>query len=143
MSPNRRSFLLGSSMVMTALAGCQTLAFGERTQIDLQLANYTDREQRLKLSLLPEDGDGSDKPTVDSKEYTVPAPESPSDAAGGIRKNDIAPERRYLVRVELRNGRFETFHTHYHPNGSTDEEIFIRIYRDETTENLFVDFRGV
>ena len=130
-------------MLITAFSGCQTLGLGERSKIDLQLANYTERDQRLKLSLIPEGGDGSDEPAIDSKEYTAPAPESPSDAAGGIRKNNIATERRYLVHVEPRNGRFEAFHTHYNPAATTDDEIFIRIYRDEKTENLFVDFRGI
>ena len=56
---------------------------------------------------------------------------------------DVVPERRYLVRVLLKNGRFETFHAHYYPAESTTKAIEFGIYRDETTANLFVDFRGL
>lgn len=143
MTCGRRAFLLGSSMAITAFAGCQALDSEEQSQLDLELANYTNQDQRLKLSLLPEDGNGSEEPVLDGKVYTVPAPESDNDTAGTLRETDIAPERRYLVRVQLRNGRLKRFHTHYHPSGSTDEEIFIGIRRDDTSESLFVDFRSV
>jgi hypothetical protein len=143
MARDRRAFLFGSSAVMTAFAGCQTLSSGEQSQLDLALANYTTQEQQLRITILPEGGNGSEEPVMDDREYTVPAPESDSDAAGTVRESDIAPESRYLVRVQLRNGRFERFHTHYRPSVSSDEEIFIGIRRDDSSEYLFVDFRSV
>lgn len=87
----------------------------------------------------------TDKPTSEgamalNKEYRVPAPEDGS-SAGTIRGTDIAPERKYLVRVLLKNGRFERFHAHYYPDESETGIIDISIYRDEATKNLFVDFR--
>lgn len=140
---SRRSFLIGSCATIASLSGCQTRGSGQRPQIGLTLRNYTDQAQPLQLSLLREDKTTSGEATVLSKEYTVPAPETDGASAGTLRKTDIVPERRYLVRVLLKNGNFERYHAHYYPAGSTAETIDIGIYRDETTEKLFVDFRSL
>ena len=144
MARSRRAVLLGGGgAAMTALAGCQTLDSGGRPQIDLELSNYTARAQRVKVSLLPEGGNGPAEPVLDNREYTVPASESDDDAAGAVRVTDVASERRYLVRVQLRRGRLTRFHAHYRPAASSDSVISIGIRRDEASDDLFVDVRSV
>jgi len=142
MPSTRRKILIGSSVAIGAIAGCQGVNLGESPQIGLILRNYTDKEQPLRLKLLHEDKSELDEASVLKTNYTVPAP-GEGDSAGTIRETDVVPERRYIIRVLLKNGRFERFHSHYYPDGSTNDDIVIRIYRDETTENLFVDFRSV
>jgi hypothetical protein len=71
------------------------------------------------------------------------SPEDTDESAGTIRETDVVPERPYLVRVLLKNGRFERFHAHYYPVESNTEAIEFGIYRVETTANLFVDFRSL
>ncbi|WP_157746024.1 hypothetical protein [Halorubrum trapanicum] len=143
MPSTRRSILIGSSVAIGAIAGCQSVNLGDPREIDLTLRNYTDKEQPLRLELLREDKTELGEASVLDTEYTVPAPGEGDDSAGTIRETDVVPERRYIVRVLLKNGRHEQFHSHYYPDGSTDDEIDISIYRDETTENLFVDFRAI
>jgi hypothetical protein len=127
---------------MAALSGCQRLGQQARPRIDLVLRNYTDSAQPLRLSLLREDGSRRQEALVLTEDYTVPAPGNDG-PAGTVRETDAVPERTYLVRVLLKNGRFERFHAHYRPGGSTAGGIEIRVYRDETTSNLFVDFRSI
>lgn len=138
----RRNVLIGSSAAIGAIAGCQRFDPGSSPEIGLRLDNYTDTEQHLKLELRREDRDESGGGAVLATEYAVPAPEG-DDSAGTVRERNLVPERRYLVRVSLKNGRFERFHAHYYPDESTSREIDIGIYRDETTQNLFVDFRSL
>ena len=143
MCPHRRSFLIAGCSALTALSGCQSLGQGQRPQIDLEIRNYTDEPQPLKLELLREDEPTRSEALELYRDYTVPAPEDSETPAGTVRRQDVAPERQYLVRVLLKNGRFERRHAHYYPDGSTTEPIEFRIYRDETTANLFLDFRGL
>lgn len=143
MSCSRRSILIAGSSVLAVLSGCQRIGLGQRSQIDLTLRNYTDQPQPLKLELLREDKKTHSEAAVFNREYTVPAPETADESAGTIRNPDIVPERQYLVRVLLKNRRFERFHAHYYPAESTTEAIEFGIYRDETTAELFVDFRGL
>ena len=143
MPSDRRSFLIAGCSALAALSGCQGLSQGQRPQIDLETRNYTDEPQPLKLELLRQDKPTRSDALVLNKDYTVPAPDDSDTPAGTTRMSDIAPERRYLVRVLLKNGRFETFHAHYYPAESTTKAIEFGIYRDETTANLFVDFRGL
>lgn len=130
-----------SSAAVLSLAGCQGRIFGDPADLGLTLRNYTDTAQPLQLELLREDKNQSAEATALRKEYTVPAPEPGGDSAGTIRKSGIVPKRQYLVRVVLQNGRFERFHAHYYPDESTAEAIDVSIYRDESTDTLFVDFR--
>ncbi|WP_265108231.1 hypothetical protein [Halosolutus halophilus] len=143
MPRSRRSFLIAGSVALTALSGCQSIGQGEQSQISLTLRNYTDNPQPLKLELLREDERTHSEATVLNRDYTVPAPEDTDDSAGAIHESDVVPERQYLVRVLLKNGRFERFHAHYYPAESNTEAIEFGIYRDETTANLFVDFRSL
>lgn len=143
MSHSRRTFLMGISLAITTLSGCQRLASGEQSHIDLDIANYTDRAQPLKLTLLREDETGSDDPVVLDKQYTVPPPANDSKSAGTIRKSDVAPKKRYLVRVLLKYGGFERSHAHYYPSESPENRIDLMIRRDDTTDDLFVDYRSL
>lgn len=143
MSHTRRSFLIGSSITITAVAGCQKLAFEDQSQIDLAIANYTERIQPLKLTLLRGDESGAEDPVELDKEYTVPAPESDSESAGSIFKTDVAPKRPYLVRVQLKYGGLERSHAHYYPSESPEDRIGLMIRRDEKTDELFVDYRSL
>jgi hypothetical protein len=127
---------------VAALSGCQRLGRQDRPRIGLVVRNYTDSAQPLGLSFLREDRDSHQNALVFREDYTVPAPGSDR-PAGTIRRTDVVPERRYLVRVLLKNGRFERFHAHYRPDESTAEPLEIRIYRDETTADLYVDFRSL
>ncbi|WP_049906365.1 hypothetical protein [Halorubrum tebenquichense] len=143
MPSRRRSLLIAGCSAITALSGCQGLGQGQRPRIDLEIRNYTDEPQPLKLELLREDEPTRSEALVLDREYTVPASDGSDDSAGTTRTSDVVPERRYLVRVLLKNGRFETFHAHYYPAESNTKAIDFGIYRDETTENPFVDFRGL
>jgi hypothetical protein len=143
MPSTRRKILIGSSVAIGAIAGCQSVNLGESRKIGLTLRNYTDKEQPLQIELLREDKNEMSEASVLDTEYTVPAPGGSNESAGTIRETDLVPERRYIVRVLLKNGRNEQFHSHYYPDGSTGDEIDISIYRDETTQNLFVDFRAL
>ena len=143
MSRSRRSFLIAGTVALTALSGCQRNGQGDPPQISLILRNYTDIPQPLKLELLREDQRTHSEASVLNQDYTVPAPEDTDESAGTIRDPDVVPERPYLVRVLLKNGRFERFHAHYYPAKSTTGAIEFGIYRDKTTENLFVDFRSL
>lgn len=134
---------MGSSVAITAFAGCQTLTSEDQSQIDLAIANYTDQIQPLKLKLLRVDESGAEDPVVLNKEYTVPAPESDSETVGKIIKTDVAPKRQYLVRVQLKYGRLQRSHGHYYPSESPEDRISLMIRRDEKTDELFVDYRSL
>ena len=142
MAHSRRSLVLGSSAALAALAGCRGLGLGNRPQLGLTLRNYTDTGQPLQLTLLGATDDTHEGAVVLEEEFTVPAPEG-GDAAGTIRRSDVVPARRYLVRVLLRNGPFDRFHAHYYPEDSTPAAIDLAIRRTEPAGKLSVDFRGL
>lgn len=128
---------------MTALAGCQSLRSKNQSEIDLVIANYTDRIQPMKLKLLRVDDSEAEDPVELNKEYTVPAPESDNESAGSILKTDVAPKKQYLVRVQLKYGGLERSHAHYYPSESPEDRISLMIRRDENTGELFVDYRSL
>jgi hypothetical protein len=47
--------------------------------------------------------------------------------------------RRYLFRVNLREVRASEFTYHYYPGETTGNSMNIRVYRDEDTDELYVD----
>lgn len=143
MALHRRTFLAGSGAAAATLAGCQGVLPGDRPRMDVAFANYTDTVQPLNLEVLREDRSEYHDALVLDRTFEVPPPEG-EESAGTLRQADAVPRRKYLFRVLLRNGRFESFQYQYYPGETMSDpesaEIIIRIYRDEGTGNLYVRF---
>ncbi|MEF8757668.1 MAG: hypothetical protein V5A33_05490 [Halobacteriales archaeon] len=143
MSLRRRAFLLGSSGVVASLSGCTDVFSTSSPTVDLNLANYTAETQPLKLELLRTDRDDHGDANVFAREFELPPPPA-DEPAGVVREPDVVQRRRYLVRVLPKFGRGQWHHHHFYPGeDGTDpdsEEIFVALYRDDETENLYVRF---
>lgn len=139
----RRTFLLGSGGAVASLAGCADVFSASTPMVDLDLANYTAETQPLKLELLRTDRDDHGGALAFAREFELPPP-SEDESAGVVREPDVVQRRRYLVRVLPKFGRGQWHHHHFYPGeDATDpdsEEIFVALYRDEETENLYFRF---
>lgn len=135
----RRTFLIGSSAALVPLAGCLDGVLTNRSNVDLNLFNYTDEEQPLKIELLPDGSDANGGSLEFEREFNLPPPPE-GDSAGVVREADIAPQRRYVVRVLLKFGRGEWDHHHHYPRPTGPSDIDIRVYRDEETGALYTRF---
>lgn len=143
MSLRRRAFLLGSSGAVVSLSGCADLFSSTGPKIDLVLANYTDETQPMKVEILRTDRDDQGDALVFAREFEPPPPPE-DESAGVVRESDVVQRRRYLVRVLPKFGRGQWHHHHFYPGGDTtdpdSDEIFVALYRDEETENLYFRF---
>ena len=144
MNLNRRqATFLGGSAMFTALSGCQSVPVLNQARIDLTVFNYTSEPQPLTVELLRVDKSEYQEALIFRREVTPPAP-SNGDSAGRAQENNIAPKRRYLVRVLLRNSNAQWHHHHFYPgmegSGSLAERIYVRVYHEENTNDLYVRF---
>ena len=143
MSLRRRAFLLGSSGTVASLAGCADVFSTGTPTVDLVLANYTAETQPLKLELLRTDRDDHADALAFARRFELP-PSPQDEPAGVVREPDAVQRRRYLVRVLPKFGRGQWHHHHFYPGeDATDpdsEEVFVALYRDAETENLYVRF---
>ncbi|WP_119821242.1 hypothetical protein [Halalkaliarchaeum desulfuricum] len=142
MSLPRRSLLVGGGAVLSALAGCTDLGSGGSHEMDLVFVNYTSEVRRLRIELLRHDGEEYRDALAYDEEVEIPSEDE--DSAGLVRKYDVVPRRRYLVRVLLWGGRGQWHHYHFFPGESTtepeQERLFIRVYRDDEADELYVRF---
>lgn len=104
--------------------------------------NYTGEDRRLKLELLRHDEEEYRDALAFHDEVEIPAEDG--DSAGVLRNADAVARRRYLVRVLLWGGRGQRHESHFYPGESTTdpelEKLFIRVYRDDDTDELYVRF---
>lgn len=140
MPSRRESLVLGGSTLAVLVSGCQTVLNVGRSPIDLQFYNYTDRTQPLKLELLRTGNRTHGAAAVVDREFEVPPP-SGDEPTGTVRKPDIAERRAYVVRVLLKYGDGTWAHHHFYPDDSSHNQVDIRIYPREQTDDLYVRFR--
>lgn len=139
MSPSRRTLLTGAAALTLPMSGCLNQVLGRGPAVDLILRNYTSEAQPLQVELLREDRSEISEAQVLRREFEVPPP-SGEDPAGVVRRPELVPRTRYLVRVRLKFGRGEWDHTHFVPGRSGAAEIDIRVYRDDETGALYTRF---
>lgn len=130
--------LAGSSALLVPLAGCVGEVLSSRSRLDLVLRNYTADRQPLQVEVFRADGSGDGSVLLEG-EFEV-LPPADGDTAGTLRRPDVVPARRLLVRVRLKFGRGTWNHHHHVPDSGGPEEIDIRVYRDEDTGALYSQF---
>lgn len=143
MSPTRREIILLSGSAVTAgLAGCQAPLRAHSPQFDLELANYTDQEQPLRIRVLRADSEEYNEAEVFAREFEVPPPEA-GESAGTLVERDIVERRPYILRVQPKFGNGQWYHHHYFPRESTTDDagsFDIRLYREEESGDVYPRF---
>lgn len=144
MSLTRREMvLLSGSAVTVGLAGCQTPLGSETSRIDLELRNYTDEAQSVRIRVLRTDREEHNDAEVFAREFEVPAPEA-GESAGTLVERDIIERRPYILRVQPKFGNGQWYHHHYYPRESGTHEdggsFDIRLYRDEESGDIYPRF---
>lgn len=127
--------LAAGSALLVPLSGCVGESLSSGSQLDLVLRNYTDERQPLQIEVVSDDGTG-DGSVLLREEFEIPPP-ADGETAGTLRRSDVVPARRLLVRVRLKFGRGTWNHHHHVPDADGAEAIDIGVYRDEDTGALY------
>lgn len=139
----RRAIVLASSGIIGGLSGCSGFFDGSNHTLTLQLANYTDRQNRVAIELIDPDEDDYTDARESRHEVTVPAALE-GETAGTAQETTAVPRQHYIVRTLLQYGNWKTDHYHFFPGeGTTDQDesfINIRIYKHDETGIYYVRF---
>lgn len=130
--------IAAGSALLVPLAGCVGESLSSRSQLDLVLRNYTAEPQPLQVEVLSDEGSSGGSVLLDD-EFEIPPP-ADGETAGTLRRTDVVPARRLLIRVRLKFGRGTWNHHHHVPDADGAEAIDIRVYRDEDTGALYSRF---
>lgn len=126
--------LAAGSALLVPLSGCVGESLSSRPRLDLVLRNYTDERQPLQIEVF-----GADGSALLDGDFEIPPP-GDGNTAGTLRRTNVVPARRLLIRVRLKFGRGTWNHHHHVPDADGAEAIDIRVYRDEETGALYSRF---
>lgn len=140
----RRALLLGAGAVSAPISGCSVLSGSQDHEITLRFANYTGRENTVRLRLIDPDADDYGDALASAHEVTVPVA-AEGETAGTVLESTTVPRQRYVVRTLLKYGNRKRDHYHFVPGeNSTDRsesKITVGIYEDGATGDYYVTFR--